>query len=123
MPINSFHWVQDEDSISLYRYSDQEIEDLCFTSIEGEQKFTVDSSGGTFTFEDVEISIPEDAVLSESELTISNVKVEECIKEIDTDFDREISTAEILVYIWNKIVTGDSIDYKLYDYIERWIEG
>jgi hypothetical protein len=120
---HNYETVQDENSISLYRYSNQEIEDLCFTSIEDEQKFTVDSSGGTFTLGDVEISIPEDAVLSESELTISNVKVEECIKEIDTNLDREISTVEVLVYIWDKIVTGYSTTYELYDYIERWLEG
>jgi len=114
----------DEDSVSLYRYEDNEIEDSCYTDVLSETNFSVTSAGGNFSIKDLEIAIPENAIETNGTLTIRKVNVTNCIKDIDTNLDEKISLKEILSYLKNSIIPDEPfISRRIVELLLRWRIG
>ncbi len=110
----------DENFISLYRYEDTEIEDECYVNITSEKIFNVTESGGNFTFGTVRIEIPENAITSSANLTISFVNVTDCIKKVDKNKNKKVDLEELLIYIKQDYAQEISNYFEFIRYVLKW---
>ena len=111
----------DEEALSLFRYEDDEIENLCYMNLLSETNFSVSPQGGNFSVQDLEIVIPENAVETNGILIIKKVNVTNCIKDIDNNHDEKINLNEMLSYLKSSMEIDETFpSQRVLELLLRW---
>jgi len=114
----------DEEALSLFRYEDDEIENLCYVNALSKTNFSISPAGGNFSVQDLEIIIPENAVETNGILTIAKVNVTNCIKDIDANLNKKINLNEMLSYLKSSIEINESFPgQRVLELLLRWRIG